>query len=243
VALVARGFGARDVQTANRAANQSFVLALVLGAAMSVFVYLAAPFLAGFLTRTAAAREMMTTYLRIDALGFTLYSTVLVCGNVIRAAGDTRTPMVIMIVVNIINALVSAALVFGWLGPKLGVVGIALGTVVARSLGGLMLTGVLLYGLRGLKLRPRWLRPDYEIIRRILRVGLPAAGEASLMWISHIGFIKVVAHTAVGDAATVNYAAHMIGVPHPRWSVSTLVPSVPTVPLEPPISPRCRGRC
>lgn len=221
-ALVARGFGARDLNTANRAANQSFVLALALGALMSGVAYLAAPLLAGFLTQTATARDMMTTYMRIDALGFTLYSTVLICGGVIRAAGDTRTPMAIMIVVNIINAIVSAALVFGWFGPKLGVTGIALGTVVARSLGGLMLIAVLLGGLRGLQLRLSWLRPDRDIIRRILRIGLPAAGEATLMWITHIGFIKVVVHTATGDAATVNYAAHMIGV---RMTAITYLPA------------------
>jgi putative MATE family efflux protein len=165
---------------------------------------------------------MMTTYMRVDALGFTLYSTVLICGGVIRAAGDTRTPMAIMIIVNIINAVVSAALVFGWFGPKLGVTGIALGTVVARSLGGLMLIAVLLGGLRGLQLRLGWLRPDRRIIRRMLRIGLPAAGEATLMWITHIGFIKVVVHTATGDDATVNYAAHMIGV---RMTAITYLPA------------------
>ena len=222
VALVARGIGARDLKTANRAANQSFVLALALGAVMSALIYLAAPFLAGFLTQTAAARDMMITYMRIDALGFTLYSTVLICGGVIRAAGDTRTPMIILITVNIINAFVSAALVFGWFGPPLGVTGIALGSVIARSLGGVMLAIVLLRGLHGLRLRFRWMRPDRDMIRRMLKIGLPAAGEASLMWITHIGFIKVVLHTAAGEAATVNYAAHMIGA---RMTAITYLPA------------------
>ena len=42
------------------------------------------------------------------------------------------------------------------------------------------------------------------------------------MWITHIGFIKVVVHTASGDAATVNYAAHMIGV---RMTAITYLPA------------------
>ncbi|MBU0641364.1 MAG: MATE family efflux transporter, partial [Planctomycetes bacterium] len=211
-ALVARCFGARDAKTANRAANQAFVLALALGAAMGGLVYLTAPLLADFLTQTTAASSMMVTYVRIDAFGLVLYSTVLVCGGVIRAAGDTRTPMTIMVIVNIVNAFVSAALVFGWFGPAMGVKGIAIGTVVARSLGGLILTVVLLRGLRGLRLRLTWMRPDWEMIRRMLRVGAPAGAEATLMWVAQIGFIKIVAHTSTGDAATVNYAAHMIAV-------------------------------
>lgn len=221
-ALVARAFGARDLTTARRALNQAFVLALLLGAAMTGLVYLAAPLLAAFLTQTTAARDLMVTYVRIDAFGFTLYSTVLVCAGVVRAAGDTRTPMAIMIIVNVINAIVSAALVFGWVGPRLGVTGIALGTVIARSLGGLMFAAVLLGGLRGLRLRLTWLRPDWQILRRILRVGLPAAGEASLMWVAHIGFIKIVLHTATGETATANYAAHMIAV---RMTAITYLPA------------------
>ncbi len=221
-ALVARSFGSRDVTTAKRAVNQAFVLALALGATMSGLVYLSAPLLADFLTQTVAARDMMVTYVRIDAFGLTLYSTVLICGGVIRAAGDTRTPMIIMIIVNIINALVSAALVFGWFGPSLGVTGIAIGTVVARSLGGLMLMAVLLHGLRGLQLRLAWMRPDWEMIRRMLRVGLPAGAEASLLWVAQIMFIKIVAHTATGEAATVNYAAHMIAI---RMTAITYLPA------------------
>jgi putative MATE family efflux protein len=221
-ALVARSFGAGDGRTANRAANQAFVLALALGVAMAGLVWGLAPLLAGFLTRTPAAAGMMITYVRIDAFGLALYSAVLVCGGVIRAAGDTRTPMAIMVIVNIINALVSATLVFGWLGPSLGVKGIAIGTVTARLLGGLLLTVVLLKGLRGLRLKWASMRPDWEIIRRMLHVGAPAGAEATLMWIAQIGFIKIVAHTATGEAATVNYAAHMIAV---RMTAITYLPA------------------
>ena len=54
--------------------------------------------------------------------------------------------MVILVMVNIVNAVVSAALVFGWFGPRLGVVGIALGTVIARATGGVLLAFVLWRG-------------------------------------------------------------------------------------------------
>ena len=221
-ALVARSFGGRDLKTAQRALNQAFVLAILLGAGMSGVVYFSAPHLAGFLTQTEIARRLMTLYMRIDCLGFTLYSVVLVCAGAIRAAGDTRTPMRILILVNVINAAISAALVFGVFTQPMGVAGIAIGTVIARSLGGLLLTVVLLRGLRGLQLRPRLLRPDVATIRRILRVGVPAAGEATVMWVSHIAFVKVVLHTASGESASVNYAAHMIAV---RMTAITYLPA------------------
>ncbi len=223
-AVVARCFGARDRQTATRALNQSLLLAIVIGLVVTGVVLLAAPALAAILTQTPGARALFTTYVRIDALGYTLFGAMLVCAGAVRAAGDTRTPMLIMIVVNIVNALVSMSLVFGLLGaPKLGVTGIAIGTVVARSLGGLLMIAVLIVGLRGLRLRLGELRPDPGVIWRVLRVGLPAGGDAAMRWITQMGFLIIVAHTAVGDAAMVNFAAHNIAM---RLEAITYLPAV-----------------
>ncbi len=223
-AVVARCFGARDRDTARRALNQSLLLAVVIGLIVTAVVLLAAPALAAILTQTPGARDLFTTYVRIDALGYTLFGVMLVCGGAVRAAGDTRTPMAIMIVVNVVNVLVSASLVFGLVGlPKLGVTGIAIGTVVARSLGGLLMIAVLIVGLRGLRLSLRELRPDPGVIWRVLRVGLPAGGDAAMRWITQMGFLIIVAHTAVGDAAMVNFAAHNIAM---RLEAITYLPAV-----------------
>jgi putative MATE family efflux protein len=222
-ALVSRSFGARDRALADRVANQSLILAVALGAAMSAAVYAAAPLLSGFLSQTPEACDLLLTFLRIDALGYTLYSVVLVCGGVMRAAGDTRTPMRIMALVNLLNIALSAGLVFGWYGPKLGTVGIAIGTVIARSLGGILLAATLVRGLRGMHIRPAALRPDVETIGRILRIGVPAGADALLMWLAQLAFIKVISETAAGDAGTANYAAHMIAM---RMEAISYLPAV-----------------
>ena len=222
VAVVARSFGARDLQTANRALNQAVLIALGMGVVASAAVFTGTPAIAAFLTQTPTAGAMFITYLRIDALSYTLYSVVLIGGGVIRASGDTRTPMAIMIVVNIVNLFVSAALVFGWFTEPMGVAGIAIGTLVARSLGGVLMAWTLIAGLRGLRLQLSRLRPDLHIIWRMLRVGLPAAADSAVMWVAQVAFIKIIAHTATGDAATVNYAAHMIAI---RMEAITYLPA------------------
>jgi len=223
-ALVARCFGARDFRTAKRALNQSLVLALLLGVPVSVLVYVLAPPMADLFSQTDAARGLFTTYVRIDALGYAAFGALLICGAVLRAAGDTRSPMLIMLAVNVLNPLVSAALVFGWLGlPRLGVTGIALGTVAARWLGGGLIILVLARGLHGLRLEWRELWPDAAILRRILRVGLPAAGDAGLLWAGQLFFLLIIVHTATGDASTVNYAAHMIAM---RMEAISYLPAV-----------------
>ncbi len=223
-AVVARCYGAGDRQTANRAMNQSLLLAIGIGLIVTILVLMTAGGLAAILTQTPEARVLFARYVRIDALGYTLFGVMLVCAGAVRAAGDTRTPMLIMIFVNLVNTLVSASLVFGWLAlPRLGVTGIAVGTVVARCLGGLLMVGVLSVGLRGLRLRLAALRPDFGVIWRVLRVGLPAGGDAAMRWITQMGFLIIVAHTATGDAAMVNFAAHNIAM---RLEAITYLPAV-----------------
>lgn len=213
-AVVSRAFGARDPRTANHALNQALVIALGLGVLLSLGAFFGAPLAANALMSTPESAELCRRFLRIDAFGYTLASLTMIGGGVLRAAGNMRTPMLVMIFVNLINALVSAGLVFGWYGPAFEgqVTGIAVGTLIARCAGGLLTVGVLWRGVRELRLRRALLRPNRTMIGRMLRIGLPAAADSTLLWISQICFISIIAHTAVGDAGTANYAAHMIAM-------------------------------
>ncbi len=211
-ALVSRAMGAGDTETANRGLNQSIWISMVVGAVVTVVSLAAAPALSAFLTQSAAAESLCTLYVRIIALSYLLASLNMVGGAVLRAAGDTVSPMRVMAVVNVVNVIVSAGLVFGWFGPQIGVAGVAVGTLVARSVGGLLMLGLLCRGIRGLRVSPGLLRPDRVIVGRIVRVGLPASADSAMMTIAQLAFIKIIAHTASGDAATVNYAAHVIAM-------------------------------
>ncbi|MCH7872606.1 MAG: MATE family efflux transporter [Planctomycetes bacterium] len=211
-ALVARLFGERKIKTAERALNQAVLSAAVLGAILSIAVYNAAPLLAGALMQTQVSYDLCVTYLRIDALGFLLASVHYIGAAVLRGGGDTRTPMAVMLIVNVINVFLSLALVYGWFGPELGVLGIAIGTVVAKSVGGLLMCGVLAAGKLGLRLRLSLLRPDFALIWRMARIGLPSFAEAMVMWSANLVFMIFINMTAAGDAATVNYSAHIIAI-------------------------------
>lgn len=211
-ALVSRSFGANDPGTANRGLNQAMWLAALLGLVVAAGAYASAPLLAGFLTRTPEALGLCTEYLRIVALGYVLASINMVGGAVLRAAGDTLSPMRVMAAVNAVNVVVSFGLVFGWFGLRAGVAGIAIGTLAARWFGGLLMALLLVRGLRGLRVRAALLRPEADTTCRILRVGLPAAADTTLMTVAQLAFIKIVSHTGQGEAATANFAAHVIAM-------------------------------
>lgn len=211
-AVVSRAAGAGDRATAILSLNQSIIMAVLIGAVMSVAAYTAAGPVAALLTRTPDATAMCVHYLRVDALGYSLASLTAVGTAVLRASGNARTPMLIMIGINVVNTGLSAALVFGWFGASLGVTGIVIGTVVARCIGGLATLAILLRGQRGLQLNRSALRPDLAAAWRMLRIGLPSAGEAAIMALAQMSFIAIIAHSASGAAGTANYAAHMIAM-------------------------------
>ncbi|MCH8964941.1 MAG: polysaccharide biosynthesis C-terminal domain-containing protein, partial [Planctomycetes bacterium] len=182
-ALIARAVGAGDSVQANRLANQSMGLAGFLGFAMVVVLLILASLLPPMLGLPAEAAAMTARYLRIDAFGQFLYAYMLIGAACLRGAGDTRTPMLIMIGVNFVNVVVSVTLCLG-LGPfpMLGVIGIAAGTVAARSLGGVVMLVVLYRGRTALKLNRPQMAFDRGMARRIVNIGGPAGLDAALMW-------------------------------------------------------------
>lgn len=119
-----------------------------------------------------------------------------------------RTPMWVFSGVNILNIVISTALVYG-LGPiePWGVDGIVTGTLISRMLGGLFLFGLLLRGVSGLKAEWSELHFGGETVQRILSIGAPAAYEGILNWAGQVVFLRIISQC--GEAA---FAAHMVGV-------------------------------
>jgi putative MATE family efflux protein len=213
-ALIARLVGAREKAQANEVLRQSMLLGVLIGiVATTLGVTLAAP-----AVRLLGAEEEVvalgTSYLRVVASIF-FFSTLMFIGNAsLRGAGDTRTPLFVMLVVNVVNIVVSWTAINGAFGlPKMGVVGSAMGAATGRTIGGLLVIGLLLKGRSGIRLKLAGLRPDTELIRRILRVGLPSGVEQLFFRSGHMVFARILA-----ELGTVSYAANQVAMN--GWSLS-----------------------
>lgn len=206
-ALVSRAVGARDEASMARIIRQTVVMGAIVGGVATALGLLAAePFL-WLINAPAETRAIGATYIRINALAFLPAALLLAATASLRGAGDTRTPLLLMLGVNGLNIVVTWLLVNGQLGlPALGVTGAAIGTALARGLGGLAAVGLLLHGLSGLRLIPD-LRPDGETLKRLLRVGLPTAGEQFVFQAALLIFVRFV--TNLGTTA---YAAHNVTI-------------------------------
>jgi multidrug resistance protein, MATE family len=212
-ALVARAIGAGDVQAARRITNVSLGLGALLGIGVSAGLYLLAPTFASLQDLTGESRRIAVDFLQVEALGEFFYVFCLIGCAALRGAGDMRSPMLLLGLVNILNMIVSPALVFGWFGLEpWGIEGVVAGTFVARVAIGLLTLLALFRGAGGLALTTDLFRPFHAESVRILRVGLPAVIDGLLMWTGHFLFLMIISRVTGGASPSANRAAHMIGV-------------------------------
>ncbi len=207
-ALVARLVGGKDWDTANRTVRQSVLVGLCIGLATTALAQLFAEPALAVLGAEPEVLALGVTYLRIASSVFALSAVMYVGNACLRGAGDTRTAMEVMAVVNVLNVAVAWTAINGPFGlPRLGVAGSALGAAVGRAAGGLLVVGILLKGRSGLRLDLRHWRADFGIIRRVLRIGLPTGGEQLIMRLGMMAFVRVVA-----SLGTVAVAAHTVAL-------------------------------
>ena len=206
-ALVARAWGARDGAEAERVLRASLVLGVVLGLTLTLLgVALARP-IASIFRLDAGVVELAASFVRGLSLFHLPFAVGFVLAVSLRAAGDTRTPLWVGILANVVNVPLAYGLVYGRFGlPELGVVGAAIAsglafTLFAVVLGGRWLSGGLVLGTGspGALTRAR--------LGQLVRIGLPAALE-QVAW--QAGFVLFLAIVAL--YGTDAYAAYGIGV-------------------------------
>ena len=204
-AIVARSRGAHDMQTANQALKQSLLLGLLLGFVAMALTYLLAPAAMQLLGAAPEIQPLGVSFLRIAALAFVPTALLFLGTAVLRGVGDTRTPLFVMLGVNVVNIAICLLLINGNAGfPALGVEGAAIGAAVARGGGGIVIVLLLLRGRSGLKLDLD-LRPQWDMIKRIARIGMPSGGEQLVFQGALLVFVTFV--TGLGKPA---YAAHNV---------------------------------
>ncbi|HEX2911968.1 MAG TPA: MATE family efflux transporter [Chloroflexia bacterium] len=208
-ALVARSFGARQPEQAGTYARQALILALLFGIGMAALMWFTAPYLLYLLGAEGQLNQLGTLFVHTTAFGMPLFA-MLVTGNAcLRGSGDTRTPLIVMMVVNAVNIAVAWIFVNGQFGiPALGVQGAALGGVTAWTCGALLVMARLIFGLkigptvRGFRVRPTY-RLDRKIAKEILGLGLPTMGEQWAFQLGNVLFARMLI-----DQGVVVYAAH-----------------------------------
>lgn len=146
-------------------------------------------------------------YFKIIIFGFIFQSLNLSIFASMRGAGDTRTPMLINIFVNLLNVIGNYILIFGKMGfPALGVTGAGISTSLSHVIAFLILIVMLLNKKHLVRLDlNRGFKFNKPIMQNLLKVGGPAALEQVGFRVGVVMFIRI-----VSGLGTVAYATHQI---------------------------------
>jgi putative MATE family efflux protein len=208
IALVSRAVGARDLAEADHVLKQSLVLGALLSIPLTlVGLLLAEPILAAFRAEPDVV-ALGSVYIRIISLVVFFQFIGFLGSAALRGAGDTVTPLWIGVLVNVVNFGINVNLIFGnAFVPRLGVTGAAIGTSISYVVGALVLVVLLVRGNQRLKLllTGNWVHMD--TVRRIFRIGWPAALEQILLQVAFLVWVGMVV-----VFGTEILAAHQIGL-------------------------------
>ena len=187
--LIAQYFGSgRGDKVKQRLAN-AFYIQMVSGVLLSIIGYLSARPILTLLKTPAGQIDGATTYLEIVCLGTLAVSLYNYAAQTMRALGDSRTPLIFLIVACLINVFLDLLLV---VGLNMGVMGAALATVLSQCISAIC---SLLYGFWKnpyFKLKREHLRFDREISAKCFQIGLPLAAQSILISISCVILQRVV---------------------------------------------------
>ncbi|MFC2007042.1 MATE family efflux transporter [Chloroflexota bacterium] len=204
-AMVARFVGAGDTEGASHTARQAFIIGAISAA---VVVTVGISFTDQILFLMGVEADVVAeagAYMRIMFVGSGAMTFRMLTEGIMQASGDTVTPMRISILFRVVHTALCPFLIFGWwMFPRLGVSGAALTNVFSQGLGLTLGIWVLFSGRSRLRVTASNLRLDFNIMWRIVRIGLPAAVMGTQRGLCHIlmmsfiipfGTLAVAAHT------------------------------------------------
>jgi putative MATE family efflux protein len=205
--IVARAIGAGNYEEANRAAQQTFMLNLMLSVIMILLGTIYAEPILVFMGAEPEVLEDGVTYARILFMSLGFMTTSMGLSAILRGAGDTVTPMRINVLSNILLVVIGFPLIYGFFGlPEMGVVGAGVATAISRAVAAFITAYVVFSGKSVIRIKlSNLFQFERELVKRILKIGLPSAGEQFALRAGQIIFAIVVA-----GLGTVTYAANQI---------------------------------
>ena len=216
LSYIAKACGAQDREAARRSVSQAVLMVLVTGLAFTAITLGLSRQVPVWMQVEESIRDLAARYFFILYLPMLPRCASMIFGTVLRAAGDTKTPMKIGAIVNLINVVLNFLLIyptrqmtllgftFTMPGAGWGVIGAAVASAVAFTWGGIHIT-VKLWKHPMVSPRGQSIKPDWTILRPCLKVALPNMFQRFGTSLGYVAFAAMI--NSLGEVAT---AAHTI---------------------------------
>ena len=181
--IVAQFFGASDEEKVREVIGNAVWIIVIGTVVMAIIGFFAARPLLVLLRTDPIILNDAVNYLKVTSLGICCIGLYNGVSGILRALGDSKTPLIFLIVASITNVVLDLifVLVFGW-----GVVGAAVATAFSQFLSAI---SCIIYAYKTntyFKLKKSDFRPRMKIVKKTLRLGIPVALQNSLIAISLI---------------------------------------------------------
>lgn len=216
LSLIARAFGAEDRQAAKKAAAQAVLVVIIIGALFTVITLSLSGVIPVWMQVNESIRVMASQYFFIIYMPMLFRTASIIFGTILRAAGDTKTPMKIGVVVNLTNVILNFLLIyqtrnltvfvlsFTMPGAGLGVIGAAVASAIAFTVGGIYIT-IVLWRHPLVSPKGQTFKPDMNILRPCFTVAFPNMLQRFGTSLGYVFFASMI--NSIGEVAT---AAHTI---------------------------------
>ena len=200
--LAARCYAAGKDKEMSEVVHTSILFALISGIVMAVIgVLLAKPALQ-LMQTPADVIDQSALYMRIYFLGMPFFMLYNYGAAVLRAVGDTKRPLMYLILSGIVNTLLNLFLVIVF---RLAVAGVAISTIIAQCISCILILNCLRKSESSYKLTFSGLSIKWVYLRQIFQVGIPAGIQSTV-----INFSNALLQSSVnsfGSTAMAGYTA------------------------------------
>ncbi|CAB50320.1 MATE family efflux transporter [Pyrococcus abyssi] len=201
-AMVSQYIGAGEYKKASRVAGSLYSLLLMLSLLLAGIGIVISPFALRFIKVTPDVYPYALKYMIAIFAGVPVALTLHTFNFVLRAAGDTKTPVKVNILTIILNIILDPVFIFIL---DMGVLGAAIATIISEGIGSIIGGYLLFTGKVGIKISRDDLRPDVNLYIKTFKIGLPASiGDST----NSFGFVLL--NRIIYTYGTVAFATYTI---------------------------------
>ena len=216
LAYISQAFGAGDKKKGVGAVGQALLSVLVVGSLFTVLTVALSGQIPVWMQVDPAIRELASKYFLIIYAPMLFRTASIILGTVLRAVGDTKTPMRVGVVVNLINVVLNFFLIYETRrinlfglemtmpGAGLGITGAALASAASFVFGGIAIF-LTLWRHPVISPKGQSLKPDMAVLRPCMKVAFPNMLQRFGTSLGYVAFASMI--NALGGVAT---AAHTI---------------------------------
>lgn len=180
---VAHGLGSHEDTVVSNTVHTALPTALVSGVFLT---YIGIAFSETFLRLMGTPDNVLplsAIYMKIYFAGVTFTMVYNFCAAILRAAGDTKSPLIFLTLAGVVNVILNVVFVRAF---HMNVAGVALATTISQGISAVLVVIALMRRTDACKLELKKMRFHKVQLAKILRIGLPAGIQSSLFAISNV---------------------------------------------------------